>query len=58
LLGASLDDQNAIFQASCDLAQNLIDAVSEFISIHIRYELGKIDPDDLGVVLTGLQSKV
>jgi hypothetical protein len=58
LLSGALNNQNAFFQVSRDVAQKLIDAVSELISIHIRYELGKIDPDDLDVVLTGLQSKL
>jgi len=60
LLAGALDDQNAIFQASNNIAPKLIDMVAELISVDIRSELCKIDPYDLAaeVTLTGLPFKI
>jgi hypothetical protein len=60
LLAGALDDQNAIFQASINIAPKLIDTVAELISVDIRSEHCKINPHDLAaeVALTGLRFKI
>ena len=60
LLAGALDDQNAIFQASSNIAPKLIDMVAELISVDIRSERCKIDPYDVAaeVILTGPRFKI